>query len=87
MESAARRPFRLPAAALALAVLGAAGAGDAAASDPFAAGALAADVAAYFEFGDHRAGTEADRRTVEWLAGRLGELGFQAQRRRYRELV
>jgi hypothetical protein len=65
----------IPAALL----LGLAARGSASASEPFESAALAADIRTYAEFGDHRPGTEADRKTAEWLAGRLRELGFRAE--------
>lgn len=34
------------------------------------------DVLAYEQFGDHRSGTEADRRTSAWIARRLRRIGF-----------
>ena len=38
---------------------------------------LAADVGAFLKFGVHRCGAPGERATAQWLAGRLGALGYQ----------
>ena len=41
---------------------------------------VARDVAAYFGFGEHSSGSDADRQTGDWLGQRLGALGFEVSR-------
>jgi len=41
---------------------------------------VARDVAAYFGFGVHVSGSEADRQTGDWIGQRLGALGFEIAR-------
>lgn len=45
--------------------------------------ALFRSVERYAAFGDHRTGTEGDRATTEWLAARLGRLGFAVELQRF----
>ena len=49
--------------------------------DRFAAGAIARDVAAYAELGDHRTGWPADDAASDWLVAELTAAGLIAERR------
>jgi hypothetical protein len=55
-------------------------AADAAASSPFAGDALYLDVVRYSDLGEHRAGTEVDLRTSEWLFEEIGKAGLDARK-------
>lgn len=59
--------------------LAAASAAGAASDEPLSGKRLYADVERYASFGLHRFGTEADRRTTEWIAKELASAGFETR--------